>query len=82
MADLNTQHACSEMRKLGIVPKMAVILADNLEDISRSVRVMSENYTAVITMGGIGKRCSPVGAVFSPTVCDPIHHGLCMDAMI
>ncbi len=55
VADLNTQHACGEMRKLGIVPKRAFILADDLQDIAHAVHEMSENYTAVITMGGIGK---------------------------
>jgi hypothetical protein len=55
VADQNTQYACGEMRKLGIVPKRAVILADDLQDIAQAVREMSQSYTAVITMGGIGK---------------------------
>lgn len=52
--DVNTHHACMEMRKLGIVPKKAIILPDNLDDIAQHVAEMSGKYKAVVTMGGIG----------------------------
>lgn len=47
VVDVNTPFACQEMRKLGISPRKAIILPDNLEEIARNVAEMSQKYKAV-----------------------------------
>ena len=49
VADVNTPHACQEMRKLGISPRKVIILPDNLEEIARNVAEMSKKYQTVGT---------------------------------
>lgn len=52
--DTNSYYMCNLLYKCGIKVKKISIISDNVDEISKEIRDASNNYTYVITSGGIG----------------------------
>ena len=52
--DLNTKFLATELRECGVKLERVLILPDDVDDISQSVREFSKDYDYVFTTGGVG----------------------------